>query len=196
VRAYHTLPTGARGRLDEATVAAALDASGQRDRVRVIVGDGQTDFVPTGVDKGRGLCVLAAHLGGGHGGSPASGPAAGPAGEPAGVPARVALAVGDSASDLPMFAVAQLARAPRNADSIVRGSGVRVLNRYYQAGLAMAVAEIIGHRPTTCDRCATGELSPGTTLLLTVLSAQQNGIVGLPRQVARLATWVGTGALR
>ena len=61
--------------------------------MRVVHGQGQTDFVWAGADKGTGLRALAARLS-----------------EPG-----CALAVGDTASDLPLFECAALARAPRNA---------------------------------------------------------------------------------
>ena len=58
--------------------------------LRIVHGEGQTDFVPVGVDKGTGLRALAAQLRG-----------------------RVVLAVGDSIEDLTMFAGAGLGCAPR-----------------------------------------------------------------------------------
>ena len=108
----------------------------------------------------------------------------------------MALSVGDSKADASMFAESRLSLAPRNADLAVRQSGVPVLNGYYQKGLAEAVSQVIGHRPLKCFVCSTGVLSKETRLLLTALSAQENGIRSVPLQVARLAGLALSGFLR
>ena len=68
-------------------------ASAARPEVRMVHGQGQTDFVWAGTDKGSGLRELAGRLSA----------------------SACALAVGDSTTDLPLFECAALARAPRNA---------------------------------------------------------------------------------
>lgn len=132
-----------------------------------VAGEGQTDFRAARVDKAAGLGRLAQALdGNGHG---------------------IALAVGDSVSDLPMFALARLALAPANADPHVRRGSVEVLKRPYQAGLALAVARLIGHPPGTCSLCRAPVLPARTKLLLSVLSAQERGDLGIVTSLARLA---------
>ena len=81
------------GRRPAARGTARGPGAAAQPGVRVVHGQGQTDFVWAGADKGTGLRALAARL---------SQPGC-------------ALAVGDTASDLPLFECAALARAPRNA---------------------------------------------------------------------------------
>ncbi|MGH3794040.1 MAG: HAD family hydrolase [Pseudonocardiaceae bacterium] len=167
VRAYRTGPDGQRRSLPADVVRGVLDELGAADRVRVIGGNGQTDLVAAGVHKGEGLRSLAAMLG------------------TSADPRGIALAVGDSAADLPMLAMAGLAFAPANADAEVRAAGVRVLRRGYAAGLAQAVRRLLGHRPGTCPVCRPPVLSARSRTLLTLLDAQRAGARGLPVAVAR-----------
>ena len=128
----------ARG-LDEAAIAC-VTAAGDVYAVR---GEGQTDFVPTGIHKGLGVTALLAELGAG----------------------QLALAVGDTASDLPLLALAGHAAAPGHAGWALRHVRVR---RPYQAGLAEAVEAFLGR---SCDV----RLEPRTELLMAILSAQERG---------------------
>ncbi len=140
--------------------------------VRIIPGQGQTDIAPAGLDKGTGLRALSARLPG---------------------PQNLALAVGDSAEDLPMLARAALARAPGNADAAVRAAGIPLTRRGYQAGLAQAAAALLGHRPGCCPTCRPPAFSPRTRALLAVLALRERGLTGLPARTARLAILIGTG---
>jgi hypothetical protein len=114
--------------------------------VRVVHGEGRTDFVPIGVNTGTGLRALADRLGG-----------------------RVALAVGDSAEDLTMFAEAVITHAPRNADDAVRAAGIRGPAAPTRTGsptrvptcsaTVLAAAPTVGNRrcqrgPPSCVRCS------------------------------------------
>jgi hypothetical protein len=144
--------------------------------LRVIPGLGQTDVTAAALDKGTGLAALAARL---------SQPAC-------------ALAVGDAAPDLPMFARAALARAPRNARPWVNGAGVNgagaggagiaVARHAYQAGLLDACAALIGHRPGHCPACLTPAFPPRTRALLAILDLRADGLATIPTRAAALAT--------
>jgi hydroxymethylpyrimidine pyrophosphatase-like HAD family hydrolase len=179
VRAYHVDRSGRR-RLPLATVEAALAACGAGQSIRPIAGDSQTDFVHRRIDKGLGLRVLAEELGfeNGH------------------VSTRpIHAAVGDTLADVPMFQAAQLALAPRHARLGAAGAGVRTTRRPYQAGLKDAVAEILGHAPGACPRCAMPELSPETRQLLPALAAQESGRRSMVSSAFVLAAhaWAGRG---
>jgi hypothetical protein len=156
----------------------ALSTSGVGWRIRPIVGDAQTDFMVAGIDKGTGLRLLAADLGVEEGSE----------GKP------LALAVGDTVSDLPMFALGARAFAPANAGSDVRRAGVTVLRRPYQSGLALAASHLLGHPPGRCPTCRGPRLAPEAHLLLTILAAQETGTWGMVRQALLLAArvWILT----
>jgi hypothetical protein len=120
---------------------------GGSERVRTVVGYGQTDFVPTAIDKARGLAELEHRLGAG-----------------------VALAVGDTISDLPMLRRADLAAAPANAERALRDAGITILRRPYQAGLVAAVERLIGHPAGGCDICRPPALSASASLVAHALA--------------------------
>ncbi len=126
--------------------------------VRLIQGEGQTDIAFTGADKGSGLRALGARLG-----------------DPG-----CALAVGDSPSDLPLLACARLARAPANARLGPGGGHVVRTRQAYQAGLARACGELIGHRPGRCPDCRPPELTARTKAVLAILDLRAGGLASLP----------------
>lgn len=144
--------------------------------LRVIAGLGQTDVTAAALDKGTGLAALAERL---------SQPAC-------------ALAVGDAAPDLPMFARASLAQAPRNARQWVNsagangagsgGAGITVARHAYQAGLLDACTALIGHRPGRCHACLTPAFPPRTRALLAILDLRADGLATIPTRAAALAT--------
>jgi len=171
VRASTVDGAGRRRSLDPAVVDRLLVRLGRPGLVGVVAGESQTDFVAAGVDKGRGLVALADELGGAPRAS--SG-------------AVAAMAIGDTASDLPMLARASLALAPGNADAAVRRSGVEVLRRQYQAGLGEATRRLLHHQPGRCPRCRPPSFSTQTRMLLAVLAAREDGMRGLPGRGARL----------
>jgi HAD superfamily hydrolase (TIGR01484 family) len=149
VRAYDAASNGG---LEPAVARRATAEAGVADLVRTIDGELQTDFAPAGVDKGTGLAALQQLLG---------------------ADADVALAVGDSASDLPMLALAERKFAPANATAELRAlPGLRVTRAPYQAGLASAVGSLLGHRPGRCELCRPPRFSTDTQLLMLVLAAQ------------------------
>jgi len=126
--------------------------------LRVIHGEGQTDIVAAGTDKGTGLRALATQLGG----------------------PGCAFAVGDSPPDLPLLALAATARAPRNARLGPDGSWVRLTRRSYQGGLAEAVGGLLGHRPGGCPVCRPPGFPPRTRVLLAILDMRSHGLASMP----------------
>jgi len=155
-----------------ADLAMAVESS-TSGALRVVVGEGQTDFVPSTVDKGRGLRAFADLLG-----------------------RPVAMAVGDSSEDLSMFAVARVGRAPHNADAAVRAAGIPLTRRSYQCGLAEACADLLGHHPGNCAQCRQPQLPTRTQILCAVLSLREDGLRGLAWRTARLSALVARTSLR
>jgi hydroxymethylpyrimidine pyrophosphatase-like HAD family hydrolase len=143
-------------------------ASAAQPGVRVVHGQGQTDFVWAGADKGSGLRALAARLS-----------------EPG-----CALAVGDTASDLPLFECAGLARAPRNARLGADGSRIRLTRHAYQAGLLDACTDLLGHRPGECPACHPPAFAPRTKAMLALLDMRANGLASVPGRTATVAGWL------
>jgi hypothetical protein len=142
--------------------------------VRVIHGQDQTDITVADIDKGSGLRALAGLLG-----------------QPG-----CALAVGDTQPDLPLFACASLARAPRNARLGPGGDGIRLTRRAYQAGLAQACAVLLGHRPGQCPACRPPAAHPRARAVLAILDLRANGLASIPagtmtlsRLLIRRARW-------
>jgi 3-deoxy-D-manno-octulosonate 8-phosphate phosphatase KdsC-like HAD superfamily phosphatase len=141
---------------------AVLDLAG----VVTVPGEGQTDFVPAGCSKARAFVVLLDR--------------SGAAGEP------LALAVGDGPADLDLLDLADRPFLPRHAKALARARH-RVTRRRYQAGLADAVADLLGHRPGTCRRCA-AHLTAESEFVLAVLSLKEAGPRGIPSRLWRVAT--------
>jgi hydroxymethylpyrimidine pyrophosphatase-like HAD family hydrolase len=165
-----------RARTEEGPLPADLLASISLlsdPAVRIHQGQTQTDVTTHGFDKGTGLAALRTRLGG----------------------ASCALAVGDGPADLPMLVGAALARAPRNAAPGWAASGVRVTPHAYQAGLADACADLLGHRPGRCPACRPPRFAPRTRALLAVLDLRSNGLASIPAGSAALAL-LATGARR
>src|SRR5205085_7748239 len=131
------------------------------EQVRAVPGEGQTDFVAATVGKAQGLRALLGD-------------------EP------LALAVGDAVEDVPMLALAQLGLAPANADAAMRASGHRRTGRPYQAGLAQAVGELIGHAPGSCPHCAAPGDAPGREVVLGVLGARERGAAHMAWRTVRV----------
>jgi hypothetical protein len=154
VRAYR-IEAGRRRRLDQETIQRALAKIGSDSGVQAIQGEAQTDFVTARFNKGTGLRTLAKDR-------------------------AVAMAVGDTASDLPMFELAARSFAPSNADDVLRratshGAGLTILSRPHQAGLFKAVTIMVGHRPGCCPSCWRPVFSPRAEDLVNLLAAQDLG---------------------
>ena len=175
IRAYRLDTAGRKCGLSPEMAADMLRRVGVNGRVRAIAGQAQTDFMVAGVDKGTGLQSLAAEL-------DASG------GDGRGK--LLAMAVGDTVSDLAMFALANLALAPASADAQVRSSGVNVVGRPYQRGLALASAKLLGHEPGHCAVCSGPRPSPDARRLLAILGAQESGTLGMALQAMELTAGI------
>ena len=169
VRAFAPDRRGRRGPLDPAIAEAARRASGASTLVRVVPGESQTDFVPAGVDKGYGVRALAARLR-----------------PPERSGSLLALAVGDTAEDLPMLREAALGFAPAQGRGALRRTGVEVLRAPYQAGLAIAVERLLGHRPGACPACREPRLAPEAAILFALVSAGEGGRLRLAWELLRL----------
>ena len=165
VRAYRLDHAGRRRALSEDQVQGTLAAATDR-RIRSIQGQAQTDFMVEQVTKATGLKALAEQLG-------------------VGVTHRppLVMAVGDTASDLPMLRLATYAFAPSNADEEVREAEITVLRRACQAGLAEATGRLLGHKPGRCPTCRDPKLAARSRLLLSVLSPPDHG------SLTAKATW-------
>jgi len=155
VRAYRLDSRGRRRALGREQVEAALTHAGGTP-VRAISGQAQTDLMVERVTKATGLAALAAALG-----------------LPTAEPGWLAMAVGDTAADLPMLALAERAYAPANPE--LRDGAVEVLGRPYQAGLALAAARLLGHRPGRCPVCRMPGLPARSRLLLAALGTPHDG---------------------
>lgn len=170
-RAYRFDASGRRRGLGAEAIASVLESSGLSGRVRAIKGAYQTDFMVNAIDKGVGLRALANDLGI----------------RPGDDGKLLALAVGDSAEDLPMMRLARRAMAPANSEPAVRTAGIRILRQSGPRGVARAVAELIGHSPGSCVKCGSNQLAARSRLLLTALSAQDAKGPGKVLQAFRLA---------
>ena len=169
VRAYVVSKAGQRLPIDGERVTRILAATGAGLGFRVFQGERQTDFVPAGVDKGRGARLLASKLG-----------------AEAAVP--LAMAVGDAEPDLPLLALAEHRYAPGNSAFALRQPPVTVLRQPCQLGFAEAVRRTLGHRPGSCNVCRPPKLSRRSTLLLDILAAQeQSGAAG--KLLAAVRSW-------
>ena len=169
VRAFRRDAAGRRRGLTSEQVTRALDVVAEPGRIRAFHGVAATDFMVGGVTKATGLQALARALGAALDGADG-----------------LALAVGDGVADLEMLRLAHLGCAPGSADPVLRGAGVRVLRRWFQAGLGDAVALHLGHRPGGCSVCREPRLPADARLLLALL--------GEPRAGSRAAR-VASGAI-
>jgi hydroxymethylpyrimidine pyrophosphatase-like HAD family hydrolase len=175
VRAFRLGRDERRRGLDARTVARTFERMDDPDRIRAVTGAAQTDFVAADVDKGSGVRALHERLGSAADRLP------------------LAFAVGDTAADLPMLRLAERAFAPSNADDAVRSDPhVHVLGAPYQTGLALAVGQLIGHRPGSCPRCRTPPLTKDARAILAIVSARERDSMTL----ARRFVWLGLSARR
>lgn len=176
---------GVRGRVTRGPVPAAVlhDIAGLLGGIRVINGDGQTDFVAAGMDKGTGLDALCARL----------------ADNEAGIAPELVFAVGDTESDRPMLVRARHGAVPAHATT---GTGAwRRTAAPYQAGLGEAVHDFLGHgrrrpgalrrpRDLGCELCRLAPFSREREALVSLLSAAESGRFGMVPKLflaARLA---------
>jgi hydroxymethylpyrimidine pyrophosphatase-like HAD family hydrolase len=156
--------------LDPQTIRSVLTSANVQDRIVPVSARSQTDFVPRGIDKGTAVRPFAMRLG---------------FDESRSLP--LAMAIGDTASDLPLLAQAEMSFAPARARTTFAGQSVVITSRSGQGSLADAVERLIGHRPGSCQQCAGPEREPCDRLLLAALDAQGVGIIGKFRQAIAFA---------
>ncbi|HSS59978.1 MAG TPA: HAD hydrolase family protein [Candidatus Limnocylindrales bacterium] len=152
IRAFTLDRRGRRRALPPRIAADALASAGLRTAVVTVPGWSQTDFVSASVNKADGLRAAAARLGSDS------------------RPTVVELAVGDAATDIPMFRVARLAYVPANGDVNLHENGVSFMRGAGPEGVAEAVARLIGHAPGGCRECRAPEQGVGARLLLGLMS--------------------------
>lgn len=172
VRAYRLDESGRRRRLEAKTVRSALSAAGFGPetvcaaRIRPVPGDGQTDFVAAGIDKGTGLKALATELSSKQ-----------PERDTPALDLR--LAVGDTISDLPMLKLAATFFAPAQArkSPAICKAAIPIMSRPYQAGLAQGVSVLLAHRPGNCKLCRVTKIPANapTRQFLRLLAAMDKG---------------------
>ncbi len=162
IRAFRMDGSGRQCGLAYEFAQQAVADAGLQNRIRLIMGEKQTDFMVLRIDKGVGLRELLNDLGGvGVRGSK-----------------PLALAVGDTASDLPFLELARQASAPANADGAVRRAGIPIEWRPYQSGFSQAVARRLGHKPGSCSICHGPSLSRESALFIRTLGVQDKDRVG------------------
>jgi hydroxymethylpyrimidine pyrophosphatase-like HAD family hydrolase len=169
IRAFVRDSRGARGPLPHEMIAAAQRVVAA-EQISAVEGDDQTDFVPRSIDKGRGVRALVSALA---------------AGAPIDSDAPLAFAVGDTATDIPMLALAKRPFAPAHGRQAL-GGRFTVTRGSYQKGFAEAVGSLLGHAPGSCAQCALPTASAERRLLLGVLAVRERGIRRLPSQVLKL----------
>lgn len=162
-----------RGPIPDAFLEALL-GPGAREELRVVHGQGQTDLVPVRHTKATGATALLDRL-------DRNGPVVRQC-----TAKRVDMAVGDTASDVPLFELAERAFAPANADGTVRRAGVCLLDQSYQLGLLAAVSQLLGHRAGGCSRCRPPRFGADSRRLLALLALGEGGRRSLPSGMARL----------
>ncbi|WP_152627218.1 hypothetical protein [Streptacidiphilus melanogenes] len=166
VRASVRRADGRRTGLPEAETAELLRGRRFARLFDVVPGAEQTDFVPRGADTAEGVRALLALMG-----------------EPAEPPV---LAVGGGPADLPLLRWSRNGVVPAQARKWAE-PGIHVAPGAYQAGLADAVAALLGHRPGHCHICRPPSLPHETRAVLAVLALPEAGRRGALRRLARLA---------
>jgi hypothetical protein len=169
--------------LDEDTIQRTLERTERPEHFRPIAAPSQTDFTVAGIDKGVGLRALVQELDGSASSK---------------TPSALAFAIGDSVADAPMFALADRAFAPSNADPELRklntagSTRIEFVRRPTQAGLLVAVRRVLGHQPGTCDVCAPPPPSAkDTRLLLATFGMLDGGRREKAKQTLLLAAMTG-----
>ncbi|WP_051055470.1 MULTISPECIES: Cof-type HAD-IIB family hydrolase [Kitasatospora] len=155
-------PDGRYTGLDGRTAGRIAAATGTMP----IAGEQQSDFLPPGAGKVAGVRALLAELG-----------------DPGAVPV---FAVGGGPADLELLQWARHGAAPAQAPAELRAVA-RFSASPYQAGLAQAVAGLLGHRPGGCARCRPPRPSPAGRALLALLAVPEAGRAGRPARLAELA---------
>lgn len=175
VRAFRLDKDGNRLGLDPQSVKVLLEEAGIAHLVVTVPGNAQTDFVVSRIDKGVGIKAWMTMFGG----SPA-------------LDARgsekssITFAVGDTLSDIPMLALAEMAFAPAHTRRVLGQAGIAITKRPYQKGFEEAVTRLLGHAPGECSICQISDFSPESKYMQDVLSVQEEGNGGMIRRSLEL----------
>lgn len=188
VRTFERGPDGRRGLDPDVArwLAGAVSAVGTRPRLNPVFGEMQTDFIPAGTDKGRGLRALLDQLGDRLGHQRSDG-APGTSRRREATTNPVTLAIGDALTDASFLGLSDRAFAPANGEGGLELRGVEILPASYQSGLGQAVARVLGHRPGSCPICRAPDLPEPARDLLALLSVQENGRRGAPLRLTSIA---------
>jgi hydroxymethylpyrimidine pyrophosphatase-like HAD family hydrolase len=176
VRAYCLDGDGRRTRLDDESIEQVLLETATAVQVYAIQGVAQTDFMVKRIDKGVGLKEWLASFD--HSINDIDGEIQ--------TYHPIRFAVGDSATDLPMFQLAALSFAPANASPEVKQAKIVETTHSVQRGMEQAVTRLIGHKPGSCSICRLGELSAHTQFMQELLVTNENGRLGMLWELARL----------
>ena len=154
VRAFR-LDAGERRSLDREDLTALYEQLGRRDLVQVVPGQCQSDITPAGCTKATGTRALLARL------------------DPAATGEQpLAFAIGDGVADLHLLELATMAATPRHSGLPV-ASRVYVTRGSYQAGLAEAVTQFLGHNPARVPRLHDRPVEPLDGAVRTPLGARR-----------------------
>jgi hydroxymethylpyrimidine pyrophosphatase-like HAD family hydrolase len=176
IRAYRLDADGKRTHVDNESVEEILLETDSTEQVYAIQGISQTDFMVKRIDKGYGIGEWLVNFDG----------STQRPGEHHKGWKPLALAVGDSATDLPMLNLAELAYAPANASWEVKQSEIPITSGSYQRGLEQAVAKYIRHHPGSCPACALEAFPDQTAFIQDIFAAQENGTIGMLWQAIKL----------
>lgn len=171
VRAFRLDRAGHRVGLAPADVSAVLGVLADPASVTVVPGESQTDLVPSGCTKGTGMRALLERLDPGATRDPDR---------------PLALAVGDGPADRSLLDLAVAPHLPHHAAALAV-DGDTVTRAAYQAGLAEAVAFLLGHAPGACPTCRV-VVDDDARFLLALLSLREAGPRGLPRRLLEVVT--------
>lgn len=171
VRAFRLDRAGHRVGLAPADVAILLDGLSDPSAVTIVPGESQTDLVPSGCTKGTGMRALLERL---------------DPGANRDTERPLALVVGDGPADRSLLDLAVAPHLPHHAAPLAV-SGDTVTRGAYQAGLAEAVASLLGHAPGACPTCRV-VVDDDARFLLALLSLREAGPRGLPRRLLDVVT--------
>lgn len=181
VRAYCLDENRKQTHVDNESVEEILLETDTVDQVYAIQGLAQTDFMVKRIDKSYGLREWLVN----YDRSSQYQSGAHREGKP------LALAVGDSATDLPMLNLADYANAPANASWEVKQSEIPITSGPYQRGLEQAVTKYLGHRPGSCSSCAIKEFHAQTAFMQDIFAVQENGYLSMLWQAIKLLVMSG-----
>ncbi len=176
VRAYCLDKNGEPSGLTNGVIQSLTSGLDYPERIYAIQGKSQTDFMTRRINKAVGIEEWIQHF------DAASSDTA--ADEHEDIP--LAFAMGDSAADLPMLAMAKHAAIAGHARLPDLPEGIQRSSRPFQRGFWQAVTNFIGHEPGSCPICRHEPFTAETEYMLDILSAQENGMFNIMWKAAKL----------